>query len=286
MTDKLSDINGWQIKRIQDISEVTGGNTPSTFESTYWEGDIPFVTPTDITSLKNSNYIEKTRRYITEKGLNAMSSNLLEPGTILLTSRATLGEVAINKVPLVTNQGFANIKPHSDINGLWLLHYLRAQNRELERLSSGSTFKEISKKSIKHMKIPVPPLVEQRGIVEVLGTVDECIRLTDAVIERAEELKRALMQQLLTKGIGHTEYKETPLGEIPKTWKISTFGKEGYIGTGGTPRRNRSDYYQGNIPWVKSTELKYGIIQDTEEHITKQALLESCLLYTSPSPRD
>ena len=78
----------------------------------------------------------------------------------------------------------------------------------------------ITSKDIHNLRIPIPPLVEQRGIVEVLGTVDECIRLTDAVIERAEELKRGLMQQLLTRGIGHTEYKETLLGEIPKTWKI------------------------------------------------------------------
>ncbi|NQT09337.1 restriction endonuclease subunit S [Candidatus Bathyarchaeota archaeon] len=128
---------------------------------------------------------------------------------------------------------------------------------------------------LKEKKIPVPPFVEQRGIVEILGTVDECIRLTDAVIDGAEELKRGLMQQLLTRGIGHTEYKETPLGKIPKTWKLSTFGKECYIGTGGTPRRNQSDYYNGNIPWVKSTELNYGIISDTEEHISKRALEES-----------
>jgi len=209
----VQEIIGWDIKQIQDISEVIGGSTPSTNEPKYWGGNIPFVTPTDITSLKNSNYIEKTRRYITKKGLKAISSSLLEPGTILLTSRATLGEVAINKVPLVTNQGFANIKPFSEINKLWLLHYLRSQKRELDRLSSGSTFKEVSKTSIKRMKIPVPPLVEQSGIVEVLGTVDECIRLTHEREKTLTLIKQGLIQ-LLFSGQIRVELREDGLHRI------------------------------------------------------------------------
>jgi len=94
------------------------------------------------------------------------------------------------------------------------------------RFAQGSVHRRgaVSYRDFSNIHVPVPPLVEQRGIVEVLGTVDECIRLTDAVIERAEELKRGLMQQLLTRGIGHTEYKETSLGKIPKTWKTEKLG--------------------------------------------------------------
>ena len=126
-----------------------------------------------------------------------------------------------------------------------------------------------------NFKVPVPPLVEQRGVVEVLGCVDECIRLTDGVIWAAEELKRGLMQRLLTQGIGHTEYKQTLLGQIPKTWKIVKINKIADTFSGGTPSREKSEYYKGNIPWIKSGELNQDEIFETEECITERALSES-----------
>ncbi len=89
--------------------------------------------------------------------------------------------------------------------------------------------------------ISVPPLFEQRGIAEVLGTIDEVIKRTDAVIEKAEELKRGLMQRLLTRGIGHTEFKQTELGEIPKTWTIEIIGNIAETYSGGTPLRDQSE---------------------------------------------
>ncbi|MBC8225503.1 restriction endonuclease subunit S [Candidatus Bathyarchaeota archaeon] len=122
---------------------------------------------------------------------------------------------------------------------------------------------------LKEKTIFVPPLVEQRGIVEVLGTVDECIRLTDAVIERAEELKRGLMQRLLTRGIGHTEYKETPLGEIPKPWnleKLQNLTNKITDGTHFTP-----NYIQQGIPFLRVTDIKDETISwDNVKKIAKE----------------
>lgn len=132
----------------------------------------------------------------------------------------------------------------------------------------------ITSKDIDNLRIPVPPLVEQRGIVEVLGTVDACIRLTDAVIERAEELKRGLMQRLLTRGIGHTEYKETQLGKIPKTWIISQLKETGKIVTGTTPSTKIKEYYNNKeYMFISPADLggkKY--IQTTIKKISKKGL--------------
>ena len=163
----------WEIRSIEDISRISGGSTPSTKNRDYWKGPIPFVTPTDITSLTNSNYINKTKRSITEKALRTIPNNLLDPGTILLTSRATIGKSAINTAPLVTNQGFINIKTKPKINGLWLLYYLRYHKRRIIRLASGSTFKEISRRSFKRMNILVPPLEEQEKISSILSRTDD-----------------------------------------------------------------------------------------------------------------
>lgn len=97
--------------------------------------------------------------------------------------------------------------------------------KQIESLKVGAVQSGINASVLSSLKVPVPPLVEQHGIVEVLGCVDECIRLTDEVIGAAEELKRGLMQRLLTQGIGHTEYKQTPLGKIPKIWNVINFGQ-------------------------------------------------------------
>jgi len=188
----------WKIKQLQDISIITGGSTPSTTNSDYWGGDIPFVTPSDITSLENENYISKTRRNITKKGLISTSSSLLDPQTILLTSRATLGEAAINLLPVSTNQGFANIKPDSNVDVLWLLYYLRSKKREIERLASGSTFKEVSKRSIKRMNVTLPPLKEQTRISMIFQSMHEKIKSEYEKGRNLRLIKQGIMQQLLS----------------------------------------------------------------------------------------
>lgn len=153
------------------------------------------------------------------------------------------------------------------------LDYKRTSMYKYTQTSSG--LKNIDLNGYKKQKIEIPPLVEQRGIAEVLGTVDEAIRRTDAVIAKAEELKQGLMQRLLTRGIGHTKFKPSELGEIPEAWEVSTIGNECSVGTGGTPSRKNPEYFNGDIPWVKTTELNHDIILSTEEKITQKALEES-----------
>jgi len=188
----------WKINRLQDISIITGGSTPSTTNRDYWGGNIPFVTPSDITSLENENYILKTRRNITKKALISTSSSLLDPQTILLTSRATIGEAAINLIPVSTNQGFANIKPDSNVDVFWLFCYLRSKKREFERLASGSTFKEVSRKSVKRMKISLPPLNEQSRIAMIFLSMHEKIKSEYEKSRYLRLIKQGLMQQLLS----------------------------------------------------------------------------------------
>jgi len=129
-------------------------------------------------------------------------------------------EEEIDKYILST--GFTGVECKKGIYPLFLKQFFLSTyfNDIKDSLSKGSTQKAISNRELKSIQIKIPPLEEQAGIAEILGVVDEAIQWTDAVIAKAEELKRGLMQRLLSRGIGHTEFKQTELGEIPETWKM------------------------------------------------------------------
>jgi type I restriction enzyme S subunit len=226
MTEVGEILEGWDVVRIGDnaICDVIGGSTPSTEVPEYWGGDIPWATPTDITSLR-TNYIDKTTQYISAAGLKNSGANLIPSGSVLMTSRATIGYCAINLVPMATNQGFANLVCGPKVSSQFMLYLMLAHRSTLERLADGSTFGEVSKRTIRNLKVALPPLPEQRKIAAILSTVDENIQKTQQIIEKTEELKRGLMQQLLTRGIGHTRFKQTEIGDIPEEWEIKHLGE-------------------------------------------------------------
>lgn len=124
--------------------------------------------------------------------------------------------------------------------------------------------------------VQLPPLKEQEKIASILSTVDEQIDNVDALIEKNKELKKGLMQTLLTKGIGHTKFKKTEIGEIPEAWKVKKIIDIANTTSGGTPSRAKKEYYENGIyPWVKTGELYNKYISKTEEYITEDALKKS-----------
>jgi type I restriction enzyme S subunit len=187
----------WNVVRIKDICEIIGGSTPSTNIEEYWNGNIPWAVPTDITKLKD-NVILDTERNISNKGLSNSAAKLLPVGSILLTSRATIGELAINLKPMATNQGFANFICRTEIYNWYLFYRLILIKKELKRLASGSTFKEISKNSIRAIKIPLPPLEEQMTIGDILLSLDEVIKQETKNTEYFKNVKKGVMAVLLT----------------------------------------------------------------------------------------
>lgn len=213
----------WEVKKLGDVVEVISGATPKTNINEYWDnGDIYWATPTDITS--NGKYIYKTEKSITESGLKNCSAKLLPIGSILMSSRATIGERCINNVPMATNQGFKSLVCKSEVNNEFIYYYVDILKERLIGLASGSTFLEVSKKVVEDIKIAIPNLKEQEKIALILSTVDEQIDNVDALIEKNKELKKGLMQTLLTKGIGHTKFKKTEIGEIPEEWQNESLG--------------------------------------------------------------
>ena len=242
----------WEVKKLGDVVEVISGATPKTNINEYWDnGDIYWATPTDITS--NGKYIYKTEKSITESGLKNCSAKLLPIGSILMSSRATIGERCINNVPMATNQGFKSLVCKSEVNNEFIYYYVDILKERLIGLASGSTFLEVSKKVVEDIKIAIPNLKEQEKIALILSTVDEQIDNVDALIEKNKELKKGLMQTLLTKGIGHTKFKKTEIGEIPEEWhwgKLSNYVelKHGY-------QFRKEDFTDCGVPIVKISQI-------------------------------
>lgn len=185
----------WKEYKIGDISEVIGGGTPSTKINEYWGGEIPWLTPRDLTNHK-SVQISKGERSITKLGLDKSSARLLPKGTVLLTSRAPIGYVAIATNPISTNQGFKNLIPKEGISlGLFLYYWLKDNKEYLEANGSGTTFSEISGTVVKLLDISLPPLPEQKAIAEVLSSLDDKIDLLHRQNETLEKMAETLFKK-------------------------------------------------------------------------------------------
>jgi type I restriction enzyme S subunit len=217
MSDEFPD--SWKIKTIEEVCEKPQyGFTASAFENKIGP---KLVRITDITedriNWESVPYCE-CEEIIAEK-------YLLEKGDLLFARTGTTGaSTLITDVPerAVFASYLIRLKPKKEIETYYLNQFFKSSIywKQITQKQVGAIQKGINASVLKSIILPYPPLVEQRGIAEVLGTVDEAIQRTDAVIAKAEELKRGLMQRLLTRGIGHTKFKQTELGEIPETWKM------------------------------------------------------------------
>jgi type I restriction enzyme S subunit len=209
----------WEEKELGSIGKVSSGGTPDTTNEIFWNGNINWCTPTDITKLNGSKYIGETLVKISDAGLKNSSATLLPKGSVIVCTRATIGKAAISIEEISTNQGFKNIIPDDKKVDLEFLFYsIINSEHKLLRLGNGSTFLEISKTDFEKFKILLPLLPEQKAIAQVLSTADTAIQTTEKLIAQKELRKKWLMQQLLTgkkrlKGFSG-EWKEMSLGEM------------------------------------------------------------------------
>lgn len=162
----------WPMAAIGEVCDVVSGATPKTGEPGHWGGDIRWATPKDLSEL-GQKYIADTPRKITEQGLRSCSARMLPAQSVLFSSRAPIGLVAINTVPMCTNQGFKSLVPRNGaIATDYLYWWLKVHRSQMEGLGRGATFKEISKKLVQQIKIPLPPPVQQKRIARILDAAD------------------------------------------------------------------------------------------------------------------
>lgn len=159
------------------IARVETGSTPSTSRDDYWGGGIFWLTPKEITQLTDGLYVSRTERTITEHGLLSCSTKLLPPGTVLLTKRAPVGAVAVNAVPMATNQGFLNFICGPKLRPLYLAYWFRVNRPYLEIIANGSTYPELYRGDLFEFEIAVPTLYQQDRILEVINAFQFIILL-------------------------------------------------------------------------------------------------------------
>jgi len=183
-----------QYMEISKIGTVISGSTPKTKVKEFWDGNITWLTPLD---LKNGRkYIFNGARRITEKAIKSTSLKLVPKGTVLLTSRAPIGKIAIAGKELCTNQGFKNIICSEQVNNEYLYYYLRSKTEFLNNLGRGATFKEISKKIVESIIIPLPPLETQKKIADILDNIQKFITLRKKQIEKWDEFVKGVFLEM------------------------------------------------------------------------------------------
>lgn len=194
--DDGTDFPDWKVSELGNIAEIRGGGTPSTSNSDYWDGNIQWLTPTEI----DSKYVHESNRKITESGLANSSAKLLPMGTILLTTRATLGACSINNFNgfVCTNQGFQSLVCKPIVLNEYVYYAITSDEfqKKITKHASGSTFLEISAKNLKKLTIPTPSLEEQRKIADLLSTLDLQIDIKKKTVSAMRDLKRGFMQQM------------------------------------------------------------------------------------------
>jgi len=207
----------WKVVKIKDIGKVLTGKTPSTSNSMYWNGNFPFITPVDI---KEAKYVYDTERYVSPQGAQQIGHILPKDTVLVVCIGSTIGKTGVTYTESVTNQQINAIICNDKTNSHYVYYALSFRTEFLKSFSGVAAVPIIKKSLFEHFSIPLPPLPEQKKIAEILSTVDSAIEKVDEDIEKTQRLKKGLMQELLTKGIGHKEFKNTEMGRIPREWEI------------------------------------------------------------------
>lgn len=173
---------GWAVERLGDVALVVNGGTPRSNVADYWDGAVQWLTPKDMGQMTGRN-ISKTPRTITETGLSKSSARLVPAGSVILSTRAPIGHLALNEEPMAFNQGCRGLVPGDRLQQTYLYYFLLAERGQLNALGTGTTFKELSATNLKSVTIPLPPLEEQQRIVAIL---DEAFERLDRAKENAE----------------------------------------------------------------------------------------------------
>lgn len=270
---EFSNSGEWEENQLGLIGEFIGGGTPDTLKSEYWDGKIQWFTPSEI----KKRYVSKSIRTISEDGLRNSSAKLLPEGTLLITTRATIGEIGIAKNQCTTNQGFQSlIVSDSNVNIFWYF-WITQHKIELIRKASGSTFPEIGKNEIKKIKVLRPEKEEQQKIADCLSSLDDLITAQKQKLEALKAYKKGLMQKLFP-----SEGKTVPqlrFAEFRESgnWEEKKLGDIGKFTGGGTPIRINEDFWRGDIPWISSSDLQDDSIKAIKinRFITESALQQS-----------
>lgn len=241
----------WPLIKLKNCCQVVGGATPKRNVDEYWSSpDVPWVTPKDVSKL-NSPILEDSPEYISNKGFKKCAAFMLPKGSVLVTSRAPIGNVAIAGKNMCTNQGFKSLIPNENVDGLYLYYCMLARSANLQALGNGATFKEVSKKIVEEFEIPLPPLAEQKRIAAILDKADAIRRQRQQAIKLADDFLRSVFLDMFGDPIANN-----------KKWVVTSLGtlapNKGDMVDGpfGSSVDTKTDYIEhGEIPVIRTKNI-------------------------------
>lgn len=244
----------WPVTTIGEVCEVVSGATPKTSKREFWNGNIPWVTPKDLSQL-GQKHLSDSQRHITEAGLKSCSARMLPAQSVLLSSRAPIGLVAINTRPICTNQGFKSLVPRLDlISPDFLFWWLKTYEMLVQSKGRGATFREVSKKIVEDLQLPLPPLDEQRRIAEILDKADALRAKRRSALAKFDTLTQSLFLDMfgdpITNPMG---WERCVVGDVVHTAKDGPHVSPTYAES-GVPFLSTRHIKRGEIIWES---LKY-----------------------------
>ena len=236
----------WPVATIGEVCEVVSGATPKTGRPEFWDGNVPWVTPKDLSEL-GQKHLSDTLRQITKAGLKSCSARMLPAQSVLFSSRAPIGLVAINTLPVCTNQGFKSLVPRFDlVSPDFLFWWLKTQEKHIQSKGRGATFKEVSKKIVEDLQIPLPPLDEQKRIAGILDAADALRAKRREALAELDTLLQSTFLDMFGDPVTN------PMG-----WEVVTVGDEiGFLTSGS---RGWAKYYaKDGDTFIRIQNLKDG----------------------------
>ncbi len=244
--------HNWSWVKLGDVGDIVGGGTPSTSIEKYFDGDIAWITPADLTGFKNK-CIPKGRRNITEAGLKNSSARLIPKGSVLFSSRAPIGYVVIASNELCTNQGFKSVIPNKKVDSEFVYYFLKSAKQLAEKNASGTTFKEISAKNFANLPFPLPLLLEQKKIVEKIEELFSGLDNGVASLKKAKAQIRLYRQSVLASAFNGKLVKDEKR-ETKNEFEAYLNGVQG-VAKAAEPKVDYTNQLPEGWKWVKLGEV-------------------------------
>jgi len=268
--------NEWLSREIGEIADVVAGGTPKAGDPENFAPpgtQISWITPADLSNYLEK-YISKGKRDLSQQGYDSSSAKIMPAGTLLFSSRAPIGYVAIAEREISTNQGFKNFLLPSGVDSSYAYHYLRSIRDVAKSMGTGTTFKEISGATAKKLPFVLPPLAEQKVIADKLDTLLAQVDSTKARLERIPAILKRFRQSVLAAAVSGRlteEWRGTPscsfgkppltIGpekeEAPDSWRWEKLTDLAILESGHTPRKSKPEYWEnGDIPWISLQDIR------------------------------
>lgn len=259
---------------LSDLVDVIGGGTPKTTEESYWNGSIPWLSVKDFCGDKK--YVYNTEKSITEEGLNNSSTKLLHKDNIIISARGTVGELAMIPYDMAFNQSCFGLIPKGNKDPHFVYYLLKDKVRSLKSQTQGSVFDTITKATFDRIECADYSEEDQRRIVSILSSLDRKIELNNKINADLEEMAQAIFKNWFVdfEPFKDGKFVDSELGMIPEGWKVGTLGDMGTIVCGKTPSKANSNYYGGDIPFIKIPDMHGNVfVESSEDRLTEQGSL-------------